>query len=419
MSGLDSLWIWQEADLHRQLSWYRQVAANRMPAKFRIAGRIPVELSLETATEETLWQTLEAKTPLFLELWERIRRGMNDLPVSPKPQSTVVDLCRELSHRMLQHCDFCRWNCRVNRSQGTKFGTCKLAGETRVSSYFHHPGEELIYRGQQGSGTIFFTSCNMRCAFCQNGDISTDKNNGIMISPRTLATMAWLLRLEGCHNVNWVGGEVTIHLHTILDAISLLDGFHPNEEDLRAALPVKHDYYHRFRRSPENASYQGTFNTPLLWNSNFFMSLPTMKLLRLLMDVWLPDLKFGPGNCAVTLARTPWYWETVTGNMKMLYEWGEDFTIRHLVMPNHVECCTRPILEWVATTMPEVPVNLMDQYHPDNFCDPSSPTYNTQYAELARRPTSQEVRQAFRYAKELGLRFESLSYETNTTGLRL
>jgi uncharacterized Fe-S radical SAM superfamily protein PflX len=72
------------------------------------------------------------------------------------------------------------------------------------------------------AGTIFFTSCNMRCAFCQNGDISTDKDNGEETDPRTLAAMAWTLRREGCHNINWVGGEVVIHLHAIVDAIALL-----------------------------------------------------------------------------------------------------------------------------------------------------------------------------------------------------
>jgi putative pyruvate formate lyase activating enzyme len=307
----------------------------------------------------------------------------------------------------------------VDRSRGTKFGTCKLAEESRVSTFFHHPGEELIYRGRLGSGTIFFTSCNMRCAFCQNGDISTDKDNGIVVSPRTLATMAWLLRMEGCHNVNWVGGEVTIHLHTIVEAISLLADLHPQDQDLRAALPVKSDYFARFRYDPGKATYRGAFNAPMLWNSNFFMSVPTMKILRVLMDVWLPDLKFGPGKCAIALSRTPWYWETVTDNIKMIYEWGEDFTIRHLVMPNHVECCTRPVLEWIAENMPDVPVNVMDQYHPDNFCDPRSAKYNPKYEELSRRPTSQEILRAFAYARELGLQFESLSYEKNATGLHL
>src|SRR2546426_11233229 len=130
---------------------------------------------------------------------------------------------------MLAHCNFCRWDCRVDRTRGEKLGACKLASETRVSSHFHHRGEELIYRGTHGSGTIFFTSCNMRCSFCQNGDISTDRLNGEAVSARTLATMAWVLRLEGCHNINWVGGDPTIHLHTILEAIALLPGCRGDE----------------------------------------------------------------------------------------------------------------------------------------------------------------------------------------------
>jgi putative pyruvate formate lyase activating enzyme len=419
MDAFDRLPIWQEEDLRGRLAWYRAVATNRKPAKFRIAQHVPVEVTLEDAPEATLWEVLEAKTPVFLDLWARIREGRAELPAGPKPTPNLLDLCRELTQRMLRHCNFCRWNCRVDRSQGTKLGTCKLATESRVSSYFHHRGEELIYRGRQGSGTIFFTSCNMRCAFCQNGDISTDRDNGQAVSARTLATMAWLLRLEGCHNVNWVGGEVTIHLHTIVEAIALLADLEPSEQDLRAALPVKSDLFFLFPRHASNAYYQGGFNAPMLWNSNFFMSMPTLKILRLLMDIWLPDLKFGPGKCALTLSRTPWYWETVTDNLKTIYDWGEEFTIRHLIMPNHVECCTRPVLEWIAATMPDVPVNVMDQYHPDNFCDPHSPRYDAKYAAIARRPTAQEIRQAFRIAKELGLRFEALSYEKNTTGLRV
>lgn len=407
---LNRLWIWGEADLQGQLSWYRQVADNQMPAKFRIARCVPVDVSL-AADEPDLWQELDEKTAVFLDLWQQIRSRQADLPPAQVPQPNLVDLCRELSQRMLRHCNFCRWECGVDRSQGIKLGTCKLAEDSRVSSYFHHLGEELIYRGRMGSGTIFFTSCNMRCAFCQNGDISTDKDNGAAVSPRTLATMAWLLRREGCHNINWVGGEVTIHLHTIIEAISLLADLQPTRQDVRMARSVKSDYYNIFRPNPANATYQGAFNAPMLWNSNFFMSEPAIKILRLLMDIWLPDLKFGPGRCAVQLSRTPWYWETVTGNIRSIYKWGEDFTIRHLVMPNHVECCTRPILEWVAEELPEANVNVMDQYHPDNFCHPHSLKYDEKYAEIARKPTAAEIKRAFRYAKELSVHFEAISYE--------
>lgn len=420
--AFDELGLWGDPEIEGRLEWYRAVAANRMPAKFRLAQRIPVPSSLEEATEEQLWANLEEQTPAFLALLEDIRREDRLLPAGPPPRPSLLDLCRELTRRMLRHCNFCRWECDVDRSveqaRDAKVGTCKLAGESRVSSYFHHQGEELIYRGEDGSGTIFFTSCNMRCVFCQNGDISMDKDQGTVTSPRTLATMAWLLRMEGCHNVNWVGGDPTIHLHTIVEAIALLPDLQPTPADLRAALALKHDFPARGRLDPERGLYQGAFNAPMLWNSNFFMSTPAMKLLRLLMDVWLPDLKFGPGKCAVALSRTPWYWETVTGNLRLIHDWGEDFTIRHLVMPNHVDCCTRPVLDWIARAMPEIPVNIMDQYRPDNFCDPRSPKYDRKYAAMARRPTDQEILAAFRYAKELGLRFEALSYEHHTTRLR-
>jgi putative pyruvate formate lyase activating enzyme len=416
---LETLAIWQEPDLRDALPWYRAVAANRMPAKFRIARHVPATLPPADAPEEAWWVELDARTAEFLDRWRRIRAGEGTLPGGPPPRPNLLDLCRVLTQRMLRRCTFCRWLCRVDRSRGDKLGACRLAGESRVSSYFHHPGEELIYRGRRGSGTIFFTSCNMRCAFCQNGDISTDKDNGEPVTARTLATMAWLLRREGCHNINWVGGEVTVHLHTIVEAIALLAELEPDDVDLRRALAVKADALPLWPQRPGGACYAGAFNAPMLWNSNFFMSEPALRILRVLMDVWLPDLKFGPGPCAVALARTPWYWETVTGNLKAVRDWGEDLTIRHLVMPGHVECCTRPVLEWIAATMPEVPVNVMDQYHPDNFCDPCSPKFDPKYRALARRPMREEVLQAFRYARGLGLRFQALSYEKNTTGLRV
>ena len=149
----------------------------------------------------------------------------------------------------------------------------------------------------------------------------------------------------------------------------------------------------------------------MLWNSNFFMTLESMKILRVLADVWLPDFKFGPGRCAMTLAKTPWYWETVTRNIAMLADWGENFSIRHLVMPNHVECCTYPVLEWIAVRMPAAPVNVMAQFHPDNFCDPASTKYREKYAEIARRPTHTELNDSWRRARELGLKFETTTFE--------
>jgi putative pyruvate formate lyase activating enzyme len=191
--------------------------------------------------------------------------------------------------------------------------------------------------------------------------------------------------------------------------------FRPTQGELAAARKMKADRFFSFDEVPAAAEYDGKFNAPMLWNSNFFMTFESMKILRVLTDVWLPDFKFGPGRCAMTLAKTPWYWETVTGNLALLDEWGEDFTIRHSVIPNHVEWCTYPMLEWIAEHMPEAPVNVMAQFHPDNFCDPASFKYRDKYEEIARRPTHRELLASWRRARELGLEFETATFERRNT----
>jgi len=410
MSDLGRLRIWDDPAIRGSLAWYLAVAENRRPAKFRIAATVATCLDPAASSEDALWAELDRLTPIFLECWRAIRAGA-PLPSAAEGPS-LLELNRELAYRMLSHCNFCPWDCRVDRMAGTKLGACKLSSGSRVSSHFHHTGEELFYRGTQGSGTIFFTSCDMRCAFCQNGDISTDKDNGEETDPRTLAAMAWMLRREGCHNINWVGGEVVIHLHAIVDAIALLGrDFTPTQADLRRARRTKADRFFFFDEPPDAAAYVGRFNAPMLWNSNFFITPESMKILRLLIDVWLPDFKFGPGRCAMTLAKTPWYWETVTRNIALIAQWGEDFSIRHLVMPNHVECCTYPVLEWIAENVPSVPVNVMAQFRPDNFCDPSTPKYRDKHAEIARAPTRMELGKSWQRARVLGLNFEATTFE--------
>ncbi len=410
MTDLAHLKIWDDRAIRDSLSWYLDVAENRRPAKFRIAATLATQIDPAVVDENALWAELDRLSPIFLSRWQAIRAGAPLPPMADGP--SLLELCRELAYRMLTHCNFCPWNCRVDRMAGAKFGACKLGSASRVSSHFHHTGEELFYRGTEGSGTIFFTSCNMRCAFCQNGDISTDKDNGQETDPRTLAAMAWALRHEGCHNINWVGGEVVIHLHAIVDAIAVLGrDFTPTQAELRRALRTKADRLFWFDEVPDKALYEGKFNAPMLWNSNFFMTLESMKILRVLTDVWLPDFKFGPGRCAMALAKTPWYWETVTRNLELITEWGEDFSIRHLVMPNHIECCTYPVLEWIAEHVPEAPINVMAQFHPDNFCDSASTKYRDKYAEIARRPSRTELSMSWRRARKLGLKFETTTFE--------
>ena len=395
---------------------------------------------LTAATEERLWEEHRHLTEIFLETWKKVRSEKFDLKYnSDSEKISLMDLNIELTKRMLKHCNFCRWNCQIDRSvqsggtgseKAKKNGTCQLESISKVSSYFHHRGEEIIFRGNMGSGTIFFTSCNMRCSFCQNGDISTDKDNGIPITPNLLALMIWQLRMEGCHNTNWVGGDPTIHLHTIVEAIGMLDSLQISTinkmKQYEYIESAKADNFtNPFNttttlKNSESAFYQRRlFNSPQLWNSNFFMSNETLFILRLLMDVWLPDFKFGPGKCALDLSRTPWYWDTVTSNLKQIHEWGEDLVIRHLIMPNHVECCTKPVLDWIAMNMPEVPVNIMDQYYPDNLCNPRSPKYRERYNEIARSPAEEEVVSSYQYAKDLDLNYEALSYEKSVFRLNL
>ena len=142
MGGFDELSFWQDQDFRGRMGWYREVAANRMPAKFRIAASLPAGIALD-ASEEALWGALDGGTIAFLELRDALRGGRASLPKNA-PRPSLLDLVAELARRMLAHCNFCRWDCRVDRLKGEKLGACKLVSESRVSSWFHHRGEELL-----------------------------------------------------------------------------------------------------------------------------------------------------------------------------------------------------------------------------------------------------------------------------------
>lgn len=416
MAGFASLQVWQTPGIKGKLDWYYAVSNNRMPAKYLLCRRVAVENIGPNITEEELWKIHEEAADEFAKLRREILDGDISFKELEAQKPNFLDVKVALVKRMLRRCNFCRWNCRVDRAAGRKHGTCQLESESRVSSYFHHMGEELPIRGTRGSGTIFFTSCNMRCVFCQNADISHDKGSGVVFTPQALAWAMWQLRMEGCHNINLVGGEPTIHLHTIVEAISMLKFF---REVVPEALDVKADAYYPYPLDPRNAYYEGEFNTPILWNSNMYMSGETMKILKELVDIWLPDFKFGNNRCAVHLSRTPWYFETVAENHKTIYDWGEDIVIRHLVMPGHVECCTKPVLEWIAENMPDTPVNIMDQYHPDCYCNPADPRYDKRYSDMARHPTREEIIESYRIAKKLGINFEEITFEKSLRGIRI
>ncbi len=363
----DAIFVWKNEEVKRRLSWYYRVMRNERPAKYLICKRIPIDINLEEASEKELWSEHERVAEKFKKIFEKIRSGEIELSSLEKPKVSFLDLKIELVNKMLTHCNFCERRCGVNRANGER-GFCRLDKRTYVASWFHHWGEEapLI-----PSGTIFFGSCNFRCVFCQNYDISqVNPLGGIEVTPRELAKIQATLRREGVKNINYVGGEPTPNLHTIVESLKYLD-----------------------------------VNVPLLWNSNFYCSTETMKILLEIIDIGLPDFKYGNDECAKRLSMVDKYFEVVSRNHKMMHDYGIDMIIRHLVMPNHVECCTKPILNWIAENLPRALVNIMAQYRPEYLVawEPEK------YPDIARRPTADEMREAYKHAQRLGLCYEPVS----------
>lgn len=273
----------------------------------------------------------------------------------PVPSYSLLDLKHFIADKLTEKCSFCERKCGVNRRGGER-GNCGVAYESRVSTAFEHMGEEpeLI-----PSGTIFFTGCNMHCQHCQNYDISQNPNAGSIWTPQDIAN--WIKKEEGrVRNINLVGGSPTPNLHNIIAALIISD-----------------------------------VRLPIIWNSNFYMSEDAMKLLHGIIDVYLADFKYGKSECAEKLSIVPRYFETVSRN-HLLAKKHAELLIRILVLPNHIECCAKPVLKWIKDNLGDgVRVNLMSQYRP---------CYKAfEIPEISRRLTRDEYRSAVNYAKEIGL----------------
>jgi putative pyruvate formate lyase activating enzyme len=208
------------------------------------------------------------------------------------------------------------------------------------------------------SYTIFFSGCTFHCVFCQNWDISQNPC-GVVIEPETLVTAIEQRKKQGARNVNWVGGDPTSNLLYILNVLKKLDS-----------------------------------NIPQVWNSNMYCSEETMKLLRGVMDIYLTDFKYGNDSCAKRLSKVDGYTVVVKRNHMLAYQQGE-VIVRHLVLPNHGTCCSRPILAWIQKNTLEVAVNVMKQYRPEYHAD--------EYKEIACPVSREEYLQVKEYAETLGL----------------
>jgi putative pyruvate formate lyase activating enzyme len=222
---------------------------------------------------------------------------------------------------------------------------------------FEHMGEEpeLV-----PSGTIFTLGCTLRCKHCQNWTISQWFEEGEVYTPERLAKAVDHLRKDGSRNANLVGGEPT---------------------------PWLEQWLKTFKRVG--------VNVPVVWNSNSYYSEETARLLAGFVDVYLLDFKYGNNQCATRISSAPNYWEICTRNHAYGGKYGE-LLIRVLVLPEHLECCTRVILNWIAQNLGTwVRTNVMFQYRPEWKAH--------EIPELRRRLAKNEMEKAIQIAKEAEL----------------
>ena len=276
-----------------------------------------------------------------------------------------------LLNEKLKSCVICPHHCRVNRLEGER-GFCRGGARAVVSSYGLHFGEEAPLVGQGGSGTIFFSHCTLQCVFCQNCEIS-HYGIGDEVSPSELARIMLSLQKKGCHNINLV--SPTHYIPQIVHGLSLAV-----EEGL---------------------------TLPLVYNTGGYEEFDTLKLLEGIVDIYMPDLKFGENERAKKYTKAANYFDLATTAVKeMQRQVGclklderqiayRGLLIRHLVLPGNLAATDR-VLEFIADELPkETAINIMAQYYP------AHQAYN--FPELAARITGKEYYEAVRYAEELGL----------------
>jgi putative pyruvate formate lyase activating enzyme len=278
------------------------------------------------------------------------------------------------AEQILQRCTVCPRNCKVNRLEN-KFAVCKTGRYAIVSSYFPHHGEEDCLRGWQGSGTIFFSGCNLRCVFCQNFDISW-RVQGTPAPPRKLADMMLDLQAQGCHNINFVTPE-----HVVPQIVE--------------SLPL---------------AVERGLRLPLVYNTSAFDSMESLSLLDGLVDVYMPDFKFWDSEMARKYSRAPDYPNVARRTIKEMFRQVGDLVVdkkglarrgllvRHLVMPHDV-AGTREIVRWIAEELsPTTYVNVMPQYYPAGKVSP------VEFEEINRHVSPAEYEKALDEACRAGLK---------------
>lgn len=280
----------------------------------------------------------------------------------------------------LENCRACPRLCGVDRTAG-ETRVCGTGRFARVASAGPHFGEEACLRGWNGSGTIFFALCNLRCVFCQNWDIS-QRSVGRECTAGEIADLMIALQAQGCHNVNFVTPE-----HVVPQVIETV------AEAIARGLSI-----------------------PIVYNTSAYDSLESLALLDGIVDIYMPDFKFWGRETSRRYLKAKDYPERAReAILEMHRQVGplrfspegvarRGVLLRHLVMPGLLEE-TRAIFEWLARDVsPDTFVNIMGQYRPENHVGERGRNGEIRFAGIDRKPTGDEMSAAYRMAREAGLR---------------
>ena len=276
------------------------------------------------------------------------------------------------AREMLEECRLCGRQCGVNRLESTKGAVCRTGRKALVSSFNAHFGEEDPLVGDHGSGTIFFTNCNLKCQYCQNYDIS-QLGEGREVDAEELAAMMLHLQGRGCHNVNFVSPT------------------HVIPQILKALL----------------IAAQRGLRVPLVHNTGGYDSLEALRLLDGVVDIYMPDMKYADPEAGLKYSKVKKYPEVNQAAVREMHRQVGDLVldengvalrgllVRHLVLPNGL-AGTREIVKFLAEEIsPETYINIMAQYRPMHKAG--------EYPEIDRRPSPEELQDALDLALEAGL----------------
>jgi putative pyruvate formate lyase activating enzyme len=296
------------------------------------------------------------------------------------PRAELERRAAEAFELLGERCVVCPRGCKVDRRADVA-GLCAIGRHAVVASYFPHFGEEDCLRGSRGSGTIFFSGCNLRCVFCQNHDISWQVR-GEVVTPERLAEMMLELQAIGCHNINWVTPEHVVP--QILEAVPL--------------------------------AIDGGLRLPIVYNTSAYDSHDSLRLMEGIVDVYMPDFKLWSSETAKRYLKRADYPDVARESIVEMYRQVGDLVVdergmarrglilRHLIMPGLIEE-TEAILRFVAEELGQgCYVNLMAQYYVSGKVGQEG-----EYEEIARGIHREEYEHALALARELGLRLDPRS----------